>query len=90
VGIYFVFVRFFTDATQRKKTVYGLTNERIIIISGLWNSKVNSLNLKLSQIFCKRKSDRSGSIMLGPPNPYGGFQGFSCPERKVFGPKFLI
>ena len=35
VGLYMVFGRFFADAKQRSKTYYGVTSERVIIVSGL-------------------------------------------------------
>jgi hypothetical protein len=36
----------FVDAKQRANTFYGVTNQRVIIVSGMLNSKVNSLNLR--------------------------------------------
>ena len=44
IGLYMVFGRFFVDALQRAKTFYGVTNERVIIVSGLFGRKVKSLN----------------------------------------------
>ena len=46
VGLYFVFGRFIADAAERRRTVYGLTNERVLIISGLFRRQVKSLNLR--------------------------------------------
>lgn len=67
VGLYLIFGRFFIDAKQREKTFYGLTNERIIIISGIFSRNVRSLNLKtLSEINLDEKSDGSGTIVFGP------------------------
>ena len=36
VGSHFIVGRFLVDTRQRAKTVYGLTNERLLIISGLF------------------------------------------------------
>src|SRR5437899_365791 len=43
VGIYVMIGRFFVDARQRSRTYYGLTDQRVIIISGLRNRQVKSL-----------------------------------------------
>jgi hypothetical protein len=67
VGLYLIFGRFFVDAKQREKTFYGLTSERIIIISGFFSRNVRSLNLKtLSEINLDEKPDGSGTIAFGP------------------------
>lgn len=67
VGIYVVIGRFFVDAWQRAKTYYGVTNERVIITSGLFSSNIKSLNLAtLSDVSLSEKSDRSGTITFGP------------------------
>lgn len=70
VGLYFVFGRFLADAKAREKTYYGVTEERIIIISGLFSRRVKSLNLRtLSDISLTEKSDSSGTITFGPTHP---------------------
>ena len=81
VGLYFVFGRFFVEAKQRSKTIYCLTSERIIIISGVFSKKVKSINLKnLSEVSLSEKSDNSGTITFGSGNPlYSMFSGMSWP-----------
>ncbi|HEX9003318.1 MAG TPA: PH domain-containing protein, partial [Blastocatellia bacterium] len=79
VGLYMIFGRFLVDARQRKQTYYGVTNERVIIVSGIFSKKVKSLNLRtLSDISVDEKSDGSGTITFGPSNPssqwFGGAQ----------------
>ena len=70
VGLYMIFGRFIIDAKQRDKTCYGVTNERVIIVSGLFSKKVKSLNLRtLSDISIDEKSDGSGTITFGPSHP---------------------
>jgi len=88
VGLHFVFGRFLVEAQQRKKTFYGLTNERIIIISGLFNRKVKSLSLRnLSEVSLSEKADKSGSITLGAGNPlFAMFGGMSWPGMGNFLP----
>jgi hypothetical protein len=72
IGLYLIFGRFFVDAWQRAKTYYALTNERIIIISGLFSRNVKSLNLRtLSDINLNKKWDGTGTITFGPGYPMG-------------------
>lgn len=76
VGLYMIFGRFFVDAKQRERTFYGVTDQRIIIVSGLTSRKVKSLNLRmLSDVSLSEKSDRSGTITFGPGNPMSWWQG---------------
>jgi hypothetical protein len=70
VGLYLMFGRFWTDAKQRENTSYGITDRRVIMISGLWNQKVRSLDLKsLSDFTMTQSADGSGSITMAPLNP---------------------
>jgi hypothetical protein len=70
IGLIFVFGRFIIDAKQRENTFYGLTEQRIIIKSGVYRRSVKSLNIRtLSDIEYTEKSDGSGTINFGPKNP---------------------
>lgn len=70
VGLNFVFGRFIIDAKQRASTIYGLTEHRIIIKSGIFTKSIKSLNIKtISDIEYEEKSDGSGTINIGPQNP---------------------
>jgi hypothetical protein len=78
IGVYFVIGRFFMDAWQRAKTYYGVSNERIIIVSGIFSRNVRSLALRsLSDISISEKSDFSGTITFGPEETGSGRTGFS-------------
>jgi len=71
IGLYFVFGRFIIDAKLRKNTCYGITNERIIIISGLFHKKIKSLDIKtLSDISLTEKTNRYRTIYFGSINPF--------------------
>ena len=71
IGLILVFGRFIIDAKQRENTFYGLTEDRIIIKSGLFKKTIKSLNIKtLSDIEYNEKSDGSGTINIGPKNPF--------------------
>ena len=70
VGLFFVFGRFIIDAKQRENTLYGLTDNRVIIKSGIFRKTVKSLNIKtMSDLEYDEKSDGSGTINIGPKNP---------------------
>ena len=72
VGLYIVFGRFIMDAKNRAKTFYGVTNARVIIITGLFSREVKSLNLRtLTDVSLSERSDGSGTITFGPLYPMG-------------------
>lgn len=81
IGLYILIGRFFYDAKRRKKTVYGITEHRIIIKSGIFNESIQSLNCKtLSNITLNEKSDKSGTIILGNDNGFSElFRGTGWP-----------
>jgi hypothetical protein len=67
VGLYMIVGRFFADAYQRKRTHYGVTDHRIIILGGLLTQEVKSLPLTtLGDITFSERSDRRGTITFGP------------------------
>ena len=71
IGLIFVFGRFIIDAKQRENTYYGLTEDRIIIKSGIFSKSIKSLNIRtLSDVEYSEKSDGSGTINIGPKNPF--------------------
>jgi hypothetical protein len=74
IGLYLIFGRFFVDAKIRARTYYGVTNERIIIISGLFSQQTKSLQLRnLSEVSHTQRSDGSGTITFGSAPFMGGF-----------------
>jgi hypothetical protein len=82
-GLYFVLGRFFVDARQRGRTAYGLTNRRIVIVSGVLSRSVKSLQLRtLSDVTLNERSDGSGTITFGPSIPWT--RGFVHTGRRKF------
>jgi hypothetical protein len=74
VGLYLIFGRFFVDARIRAKTLYGLTDRRVLIVSGLFSTTVNTLPLKsLHDISVQERSDQSGTVMFGRPPPFASW-----------------
>ncbi len=69
VSIYITVGRFFVDARKRANTIYGITEDRIIIKSGVFSRELKSLNIKtISEITFSQKANNSGTITLGPPD----------------------
>ena len=67
VGLYLIFGRFIAVARNRSRAFYGVTNERIIIISGLFSQQTKSLQLRsLADVSLTQRNDRSGTITSGP------------------------
>ncbi|MHA3770563.1 PH domain-containing protein [Verrucomicrobiota bacterium sgz303538] len=74
MGLYLIFGRFLVDARIRAKTFYGVTNERIIIISGLFSQQIKSLQLRtLTDVSLTQRGEGSGSITFGPTHFMNGF-----------------
>ncbi len=70
IGVYFVLGRFFVDACSRAKTFYGVTNDRIIIITGFRSRQIKSLQLRtLTDVSLTESKDASGTITFGPQLP---------------------
>ena len=92
VGLYFVFGRFIADAVTRSKTCYGVTSDRILIISELFGHRVKSLNLRtLSDVTFTNNSSGAGTISFGPMNPAASaFGGASWPGRGQYQPPSFI
>jgi hypothetical protein len=66
IGLYLIFGRFFVDAARRARTFYVLTDERVIIISGIFSRTIKSLPLKtLTEVNLVTKSNNSGTITFG-------------------------
>src|SRR5262249_50738831 len=93
VGLYMIFGRFFADSYQRARTYYGVTDERVIILSGLVSREVKSIALKsLNDISLNERSNGSGSITFGPSNPmYAMWSGTNWPgTAKKLAPAFEL
>lgn len=75
IGLYLVFGRFFVDVWQRRKTYYAVTNERVLILSGIFGRNTRSLSLRtLSDMSLRRNRDGRGTITFGPSYPFSGWR----------------
>jgi hypothetical protein len=72
-GIYIAVGRYFVDSAQRARTRYGVTNQRILILSGSGNRNVKSLLLRtLGDISLQVRESGKGTITFGPIHPRWG------------------
>lgn len=72
VGIYLIVGRFFWDAWRRARTMYGVTDRRIIILSNAPSRSTRTLNLKgLREVTLTERRDGSGDIVFGMPPLFG-------------------
>jgi hypothetical protein len=86
IGLYMIGGRFVVDKLRRERTVYGLTDERIIIRAGLFNRVLKSLSLEtMSDLTLDEKPDRSGTITFGPQLPFSRWYG----SREWGGPPLM-
>ena len=93
IAVYLIIGRFFIDAMLRKKTEYELTNERAIIVSGFFQRKVNSVNLKtIPDYSVTEKKDGTGTIAFSEStSPYGKFSiGFNMLPGMISGLALLF
>jgi len=66
VGFYLLIGRFLVDAFVRGSTYYGVTDQRVLISSGLWSREVRSLFLAgLPEMRLTQKSNGRGTIKFG-------------------------
>ena len=94
VGTYIIIGRFFVEAAQRARTIYAVTNERIIIISGMLGRKTRSINLRtLSDFSLTEGRGTEGTITLGgglsANSLFGGFSGWPGMDARM-GPRFEL
>ena len=76
IGLYMVFGRFLVDTHRRRKTYYGVTDKRILVVTCGLSRKVKSLNNKsLPIISLTEKSDGRGTITFGSDHPWQKMQG---------------
>jgi hypothetical protein len=85
VGIYIALGRFFVEARQRQPTVYGVTNQRIVIIAGLSGRSIQSLDLNaLPGLSLNERGSGQGTISFAAGQaPYAWLQGAGWPVGRA-------
>ena len=70
-GLYIMFGRFWYDARQRAATVYAVTSERVIIISGVSTQRERSLAIdKISDVTLRERRGGGGTITFGAASAF--------------------
>jgi len=92
IGLYMIVGRFLFEAKGRARTFYGVTDERILIVSGLLSRKVTSLNLRtISDLSLTEGKGNEGTISFGGGSSFssmwGGFSGWPGMGARL-GPRF--
>ena len=80
IGLYMLIGRFFVDSWQRSRTCYGLTTQRVVIVSDLFRRSIKSLNLRtLSDVTLSERSNGTGTITFGPSMPQWPYRSMQIP-----------
>ena len=89
-GAYLFLVRFFVDAWIRARTAYGVTSERLLIVSGIFARQVKSFALSaLGEINLRERANGVGTLTFGAWTPFHMFQVMAWPGmRDVLPPCF--
>jgi hypothetical protein len=67
VGLYITIGRFFVDERKRARTVYAVTDQRVLIITRLFGRQVVTLlRSRLPEINVSEHGDGSGTLTFGP------------------------
>jgi hypothetical protein len=90
IGLYLVVGRFFVDAWLRSRTLYGVTDSRILLVSRGWTQKVPSLAIRnLAEIGLREGANGRGTITFGPETPWWmGMQGWPGGMQQARSPAF--
>ncbi|MBN8989683.1 MAG: PH domain-containing protein [Rhizobiales bacterium] len=66
IGFYLLVGHFFWSALCRKRTEYAVTNQRVIVRSGIFSTTTKSIEYrKIPTLTLTEKSDASGTIQFG-------------------------
>jgi len=82
IGIYFIFGRFIYKARRKRRTIYAVTNQRVMtIVTGRHDESVEATYLRsIPTISTSAVSSGCGSVEFGRPSPMAGWYGNSGME----------
>ncbi len=83
VGLYIIFGRFLYGAWERRHTWYGVTNQRLIILTTTFGHRVRSFYLNmLPEIETRISASGRGTLLFGAPPSYSSFGWTSRGRRR--------
>ena len=83
-GFYYFVGHFFWNALCRKYVEYAVTNQRVIVRSGILNETTQSIEYrKIRTLTLTEKPDGSGSIQFGVANALSAGEGISSSATKM-------
>ena len=68
IGQYLIWGRFFFDGWLKRRTYYGLTNRRVLVVQEGWSRKANSVYVDTVPAIT-REGEMTGTIWFGPKLP---------------------
>ena len=87
MGTYLLIGRFLWDIQRRRHTVYGVTDRRIVIMSGVRSSKVTTFALRsIPAITLAAEEDGSGDVVLAASDARHVAIGGLVPKGRVVPP----
>ena len=85
IGLYWALGRFVVDAQRRSRTVYGVTDSRVIIVTDLPRRIAKSLDLAtMTDVAYAQYADGSGNITFGIPHAASYYQDWKSRRRSHF------
>lgn len=75
IGLYLVVGRLYVDAQQRALTLYGVTDQRVIVVHGLFRRKIKWFAVRDITPTLTERPDKTGTIHFGrPPQTFVGLE----------------
>jgi hypothetical protein len=86
IGLYLIAGRFVVDRYTRAHTTYGVTDRRIVIVSGSSGRRLKSLSLRtLTDVALDERADGAGTITFGATQPWAAWtQGMPWPGTSQY------
>jgi hypothetical protein len=85
IGFYLIFLRFFADAFIRRKTWYGITDKRVIVLKSAFTTNVNSIDYaSLTNLNLTERKDNSGDILFGFPSSMQAWANSGWPQSRRY------